>query len=82
MSISYEIVQDREEITGIRKKVSKYSSAYEAVRNLAGGNIAKIKFDSLELLRGFQSQINCNLKYRGRYATRSENLVLYVWQRF
>lgn len=82
MSISYQIVQDQSEIRDIRKKVSKYSGAYDAVRSLANGNIAKIQFDSMNLLRGFQSQINSNLKYRGRYATRSENLVLYVWQRY
>jgi hypothetical protein len=82
MSISYQIVQDSREINNIRKKVSKYSCAYDAVRSLANGSIAKIQFDNLDLLRGFQSQINSNLKYRGRYATRSEELVLYVWQRF
>lgn len=82
MSISYQIVEDKREISEIRKKVSKYSGAYEAVRSLTNGGIAKIRFDSLDLLRGFQSQINSNLKFRGRYATRSEDLILYVWQRF
>jgi len=82
MSISYQIVQDFNEIQSIRKRVSKYAHAYEAVRRLTKGSIAKIHFDNLELLRGFQSQINSNFKYRGRYATRSENLVLYVWLRY
>lgn len=82
MSISYQIVEDQLEIRNIQKRVSKYAHAYEAVKRLSKGNIARIQFDNLELLRGFQSQINSNFKYRGRYATRSEDLVLYVWLRY
>jgi hypothetical protein len=82
MSIKYDIIKGGDTVKNIKKKISKYFYAYEAVRQLKDNCIAKIEFDDLNVLRGFQSQINCNMKYRGRYATKSENLTLYVWTRY
>jgi hypothetical protein len=81
MAIKYEIIEGSQNVKNLKKKISKYSHAYEAVKQLGGDNIARIQFDNLSLLRGFQSQVNCNEKFRGKYATKSDNLILYVWVR-